>query len=97
MLKISTEELLGEVLLVLEGSLSGPWVPEVERAWHRVSSQPLLRKLRVDLSGVTFVSEQGRSLLERMCASGVELFSSDLQTRALCEELSQKHREIGNP
>ena len=97
MLKISTEELPGEVLLVLEGSLSGPWVPEVERAWQRVPIEPLLRKLRVDLSGVTFVSEQGRCLLERMCASGVELFSSDLQTNALCEELSQKHREIGNP
>ena len=97
MLKISTEELLGELLLVLEGSLSGPWVPELERVWQRVSSQALLRKLRVVLSGVTFVNEQGRSLLERMCASGAELFSSDLQTRALCEELSQKHREIGNP
>jgi anti-anti-sigma regulatory factor len=97
MLKISTDELLGEVLLVLEGSLSGPWVPEVERAWQRVSIEPPLQKLRVDLSGVTFVSEQGRSLLERMCASGVELSSSDLQTRALCEELLQKHREIGNP
>jgi anti-anti-sigma regulatory factor len=97
MLKISTEELLGELLLVLEGSLSGPWVPELERVWQRVSSQPPHRKLRVDLSGVTFVNEQGRSLLERMCASGAELFSSDLQTRALCEELSQKYREIGHP
>ena len=96
MLKVSTEELLGEVVLVLEGSLSGPWVPEVERAWQRVSRELLLRKLRVDLSGVTFVAEQGRHLLERMCASGVELVSSDLQTKALCEELSQKHREIGN-
>ena len=88
MLKISTEELLGEVLLVLEGSLSGLWVAEVEGAWQRVSIEPLLRKLRVDLSGVTLVSEQGRCLLERMYASGVELFSSDLETKALCEEIS---------
>jgi len=34
MLKIGTEMLDDEVVLVLEGSFSGPCVAEVERAWH---------------------------------------------------------------
>ena len=95
MLKISTEKSGEDVRLVLEGSLSGPWVAEVERVWHRTSTGLKSRVVRVELSGVTFVSEEGKQLLEQICASGVEIVSSDLLTRALAAELSHKHREAG--
>lgn len=95
MLKISTEMLSDELMLVLEGSLSGPWVGEVESVWHRTSTGREARRVRVDLSGVTFVSEEGKQLLEQICASGAEIVSSDLLTRALADELSHKHREAG--
>jgi len=96
MLKIGTEMLDDEVLLVLEGSLSGPWIAEVERAWHAATIDRQPRKIKVDLSEVTFVSDQGEQLLERICASGTEIFSSDLLTKALADELSHKHRGTGN-
>ena len=95
MLKISTEKLGEDVKLVLEGSLSGPWVAEVERVWRRTSTDRKFRRVKVDLSGVTFVSDEGKQLLEQICASGVEIASSDLLTRALADELSHKHREAG--
>ena len=95
MLKISTEMLSDELMLVLEGSLSGPWVGEVESAWHRTSTGREARRVRVDLSGVTFVSEEGKQLLEQICASGAEIVSSDLLTRALADELSHRHRVAG--
>ena len=91
MLKIGTEMLHDEVLLVLEGSLSGPWVAEVERAWHGVAVDRRPGKIRIDLSEVTFVSDEGKQLLELICASGTEVFSSDLLTKALVGELSHKH------
>jgi len=96
MLKIGTEMLDDEVLLVLEGSLSGPWIAEVERAWHAATIDRQPRKIKVDLSEVTFVSDQGEQLLERICASGTEIFSFDLLTKALADELSHKHRGSGN-
>ena len=96
MLKIGTEMLDDEVLLVLEGSLSGPWVAEVERAWHAATIDRQLRRIKVDLSEVTFMSDEGKQLLERICASGTEIFSSDLLTKALADELSHKHRGTGN-
>ena len=96
MLKIGTEMLDDEGLLVLEGSLSGPWVAEVERAWHGAIIDRQPRKIKADLSEVTFVSDEGKQLLERICASGTETFSSDLLTKALAHELSRKHRGIGN-
>ena len=95
MLKISTEMSGDDVRLVLEGSFSGPWVAEVASVWHRTSTGRKSRVVRVDLSGVTFVSEEGKQLLEQICASGVEIVSSDLLTRALADELSHKHREAG--
>jgi hypothetical protein len=96
MLKIGTEGVDDEVLLVLEGSLSGPWVAEVESAWHGATIDRQAGKIRVDLSDVTFVSDEGKQLLERICASGTEIVSCDLLTKVLVDELSQKHRGTGN-
>jgi hypothetical protein len=96
MLKIGTDMLDDEGLLVLEGSLSGPWVAEVERAWHGATIDRQPRKIKVDLSEVTFVSEEGEQLLERMCANGADIVSSDLLTKALADELSHKHRGTGH-
>ena len=95
MLKIGTEMLDDEGLLVLEGSLSGPWVAEVERAWYGATIDRQPRKIKVDLSEVTFVSDEAKQLLERICASGTEIFSSDLLTKALPDDLSHKHRGTG--
>ena len=85
MLKIVTEMLDDEVPLVLEGSLSGPWVAEVERAWQGATVDRQPGKVRVDLSEVTFVSDAGKQLLDRICASGTEILFSDLLTKALVE------------
>ena len=95
MLKISTKALGDNVTLVLEGSFSGPWVAEVESVWHRTSIGRKSHRVRVDLSGVTFVSDEGKRLLEQICVSGAEIVSSDLLTRPLADELSHKHREAG--
>ena len=95
MLKISTKMLGDDVMLVLEGSFSGPWVAEVESVWHRTSTGRKSRRVRVDLSGVTFVSEEDKELLEQICVSGAEIVSSDLLTKTLVDELSHKHHETG--
>ena len=96
MLKISTETSTEMMLLVLEGSLSGPWVREVESVWLRTTIDRKPETVRVDLSEVTFVSGEGRRWLDEICASGAEIVSTDLATQALAEELSRKHRRAGN-
>lgn len=91
MLKISTKRWGDDVMLVLEGSFSGAWVVEVENVWHKARfDRP--GRVRVDLSGVTFVSDEGKQLLEEICASGAEIVSSDLLTKTLADELSHKQR-----
>ena len=95
MLKVSTKALGDNVTLVLEGSFSGPWVAELESIWRRTTNGQKFRVVRVDLSGVTFVSDEGKRLLEQICVSGAEIVSSDLLTKPLADELSHKHREAG--
>src|SRR5215469_1493216 len=96
MLKISTETSAAMLVLVLEGSLSGPWVREVESVWLRTTLDRKPGSVRVDLSDVTFVSDEGKRWLEQICVSGAEIVSSDLATKALADELMRKHRRIGN-
>lgn len=90
MLKISSRMLDDHVTLVLEGSLSGPWVAEVESVWRRTSIGGTALRVTIDLSGVTFVSDEGRQLLENICASGAEVVSSDLLTKTMADDLSHK-------
>ena len=96
MLKINTQQFDNEVLIILEGSLTGPWVAELETAWRRANTERRPGKTRVDLSGVTFVSEAGTRLLDQICAAGAEIVSADLCTKALADELSRKHRRTEN-
>lgn len=64
--------------LKLEGKLSGPWVPELERSWNEFLNEGLVRPVEVDLSDVTFISSEGRRLLKSMLQQG-----ADLQSRSL--------------
>lgn len=67
MLKITQSE----HCLRLEGRVAGPWVTEVRKA---VEDQRSRRTpFKVDLSGVTFVNDEGAELLRGLSAGGVEL------------------------
>jgi hypothetical protein len=90
MLKISTKMHGDTLTLVLEGSLDGPWVKEVEVAWQSAGADHGHRKVKVDLTEVTFVSQAGRRLLEQLCVGETEIVSSDLLTKSLVDEISGK-------
>jgi hypothetical protein len=67
MLKITQSE----ECLRLEGRVAGPWVGEVRKAVE--DRLPLGRPLTLDLSGVTFVNEEGAAMLRGLTAKGVEM------------------------
>ncbi|HEV2115414.1 MAG TPA: hypothetical protein VGR48_05275 [Terriglobales bacterium] len=86
----ATVEHHGElVTLRIEGRLSGPCLGELGNCWRQMSNGKTGRKMVVDLKDVTFVSSQGRQLLERLCRAGAELTGDGLMTRALIEEITQ--------
>jgi len=82
MLKVSTKIRFDTLVFILEGSLSGLWVQEVDRV---VNDQ--CARVELDLSGVTFVSPEGKRLLERLWANGAGIVSSHLLTKSLVQEI----------
>lgn len=78
MLKITTHDAAGPLRLELEGRLAGAWVCELEHCWHTVQAGQPNRALSVDLTGVTFIDQAGRYLLQLMRRDGVSLMASEL-------------------
>jgi ABC-type transporter Mla MlaB component len=65
------------LILKIEGKISGPHVPELRRAWLDLAPSVGLRKLRVDLCGVTHVDGTGQALLAEIHANTGAEFAAD--------------------
>lgn len=76
--------------LLVEGKLSGDWVDVLEKCWFEAQTAPNGAPVRIDLSGVTYVDDQGRELLARMIRDGAELRAMGVMTRAVIEEITEK-------
>jgi len=90
MLRVSTKIRIDTVVFILEGSLSGQWVQEVDRVCRLAVVNDQCARVELDLSGVTFVSPEGKQLLERLWANGAGIVSSDLLTKPLVEEIRSR-------
>lgn len=67
--------------LKLEGSIKGPWVDELQKAWSASADESPSRPVTVDLAGVSFVDERGRHLLLEMQQAGAILQGASLYLR----------------
>jgi anti-anti-sigma regulatory factor len=85
MLKITLHDATGQLCLELEGRLAGAWVCELEHCWHTAKAGHLSRTLLVDLTGVTFIDQAGRYLLQLMHRDGVSLVGSGLMMQDILD------------
>ena len=89
MFRATVEHHEGLVTLRVEGRLSGPCLTELENCWRQMTAGNGTGRLIVDLHEVTFVSSQGKQLLEKFCRAGAELTGDGLMTRALVEQITR--------
>jgi hypothetical protein len=89
MLRITISKNLNGTTLRVEGKLVGPWVDELERTWRGLAALPGDAAVAVDLTDITFVSEEGKRLLQTMYGEGAKLKASGCVTRRLTEEIEQ--------
>lgn len=68
----------------LEGRLAGAWVKELEQIW--CSAEP--SSIVVDLTGVTFIAEDGKALLSRMWREGAELIATGCCNSSIVEHIT---------
>jgi anti-anti-sigma regulatory factor len=88
MLKITLHDATGQPCLELEGRLAGAWVCELETCWHTAQAGHPTRALSVDLTGVTFIDQAGRYLLQLMHRDGVRLLASGLMLQDLVDHIT---------
>lgn len=87
MLKITSEKTSDAVRLTLEGRLTGLWASELEQVWQSVKQSGTV-PIAVDLTGVTFVGEDGKALLNRMWQEGATLIAHGCCTGHMVEEIT---------
>jgi anti-anti-sigma regulatory factor len=87
MLKMTIHKAAGPLRIELEGRLAGAWVCELEHCWHTAQASHPHRTLAVDLTGVTFIDQAGRYLLQWMHRDGVRLVGSGLLRQDLLDPL----------
>ena len=88
MLKITIHDAKGPLRLQLEGRLAGAWVYELEHCWHTAKASHPNRTLAVDLTGVTFLDQAGRYLLQLLHRDGVRLVGSGLLWQDILEHVT---------
>ena len=88
MLKITTHTTPDITRIALEGRLAGPWVEELERSWREINKN-LEGSLVVDLTGVTFIEQTGKTLLARMWREGAQLLAAGCCTKSIVEEITK--------
>ena len=83
------------VSLRLEGKVVGPWVEECQRAWDGVRAESGARKVRLDVSGMTYVDERGMAMLRQIRRiSGAEVVASSPLTKYFAERITMEIEQI---
>jgi anti-anti-sigma regulatory factor len=89
MLRITVHDAPPVMTLQLEGQLAGPWVRVLEECWQSAVARRPVPVLRVDLTGLTFMSTSGRACLVSLRRQGAEFVAADDLTNAVVDEINQ--------
>ena len=93
MLRITVHENQESLTFQLEGRLAGDWVKEVEECWQSTLAHQRKPIVRVDLTGVTFIDDAGKTCLAAMHRQGAELVAADCLTKDIVAEIRQGRSE----
>lgn len=86
MLRITIQNTSNALLMKLEGSVKGPWVEELRKAWLTSAKMGDGEPVNIDLGGVSFIDGDGRDLLLRMQKEGAALSGGSSFLRHILED-----------
>ena len=91
MLKISIQERPDLATLKLEGKVIGAWAKELNRVWSDYVPSLGMKKLCLDLCGVTFVDKSGTRTLQKIFRrTGAEILADTPLARYFAAETMRK-------
>jgi outer membrane protein len=85
MLRITTEQKKGKVVLTVEGRLAGPHVGTLEQSWRDARANN--EKVSVNLCGVSFIDPAGKTLLKEIHHQGGQLVAQGCLNQAIVREI----------
>jgi outer membrane protein TolC/anti-anti-sigma regulatory factor len=97
MLKITTRFEPHQITLKVEGKLVGVWAKELERSWKQTQAPDQAEALVVDLTGVTFIDNEGKRVLAEIYQRGGKLQARDCMTKCVVDEISKQKPSPPNP
>jgi outer membrane protein len=87
MLRITTENKKGRLILSVEGRLAGQWVGALEQCWRELLAATPRQKFSIDLCGVSYIDSAGKVLLREMHGLGGELIAEGCLNQAIVNEI----------
>ena len=87
MLRITTQNIAGDVGLFIEGRLAGDSVSELEKCWRRAEAGEAPAPSVVDLTNVCFIDALGKQLLTQMHQHGIKLIGNGLMSKFVIDEI----------
>ncbi len=87
MMRVTVEDGTDEIVLKIEGKLVDPMTAELEAAWRPVD--PRGKKVRLDITGLTFVDETGKQILRAIAAAtNADIRADSPLTKHFAREIS---------
>jgi len=88
--RISITDTPSRRTLIVEGTLSGPWVAELGKAWRSASQNLNGRKLFIDLRNLTLISPEGEDAIFDLMKQGANFSCCGVLTRHMLKQLARK-------
>jgi len=85
MLTITIQPTWDGTTFKLDGKVVGPGVQNLERLWRHAREKALHRRVRVDLTSVLVVDQEGKRVLKSMHEDGAELMAKDALIKSVIE------------
>src|SRR5271156_5344406 len=87
-LRITTEQKRGKLVLSVEGRLAGQWVAALEQCWRDLRASLPGGKFSINLCGVSFIDAAGKVLLKEIHSQGGHLLAEGCLNQAIVREIA---------
>src|SRR5271170_5399591 len=94
LLRITTEQKRGKLVLSVEGRLAGQWVAALEQCWRDLRASSPGGKFSINLCGVSFIDAAGKVLLKEIHSQGGHLLAEGCLNQAIVREIAgERHAD----
>jgi outer membrane protein TolC/anti-anti-sigma regulatory factor len=93
MLRITTENKRGRVILTVEGRLAGATVGTLAQCWRELRASSSAERFSINLCGVSFIDAAGKSLLKEIHEQKGQLVAEGCLNQAIVQEIAESEEQ----